>query len=39
MRSILSLGAATVLAGALFVAGGAAANPQGVPISESPPLS
>ena len=39
MRSILSSSAATVLAGALFVAGWAAANPQGVPVSESPPLS
>ena len=39
MRGILSLRAATVLAGALFVAGWAAANPVGVPVAESPPLS
>lgn len=39
MRGILSSSAATVFVGALFVAGGAAANPQGVPVPESPPLT
>jgi hypothetical protein len=39
MRGILSLGAVTSFIGALCIAGGASANPPGVPVSESPPLS
>jgi hypothetical protein len=39
MRGILSSRAASVFFAALFAAGGAAANPAGVPVSELPPLS